>query len=299
MSCAGFSAPSWSGQGAQVEKGLRQTANTCISNRHSCRLETDDPTRIVVPSDQRKPRELSSLHASACISNRHPGRLETPINPCPPITSLFLIVTNIRGLPVSTASRAWGISQGRGIISNRHSCRLETRVNPCPPITSLFLIVTRNGVNLLAFSSSFQNASPRLLRRLDVLIHTKQVRGIVPLLDFGQTVVILAVRRPDAIFALFHHEVDVCAAGRVGMKRAPILFGPRADFFLVRGVRIDPHDHGVAQFLTRLAALLMGYRCIVDCIDGNFAACFRCCAMASSESVRTKSAFQYHCRPGG
>src|SRR6202023_1331341 len=80
--------------------------------------------------------------------------------------------------------------------------------------------------------------------RLDVLIYAEQVRRIETLLDLRQTVVIFAVSRPDAIFALFHHEVDVRPAGGIWMKRAPILLRPGGDFFLVRGVRIDADNHG-------------------------------------------------------
>src|ERR1700684_2322469 len=79
--------------------------------------------------------------------------------------------------------------------------------------------------------------------RLDVLIYAEQVAGIVPLLDLSQTVVILTVGRPDPILALLHHEVDVGAAGGIGMKRVPILPRPDGDFFLVRGVGIDPDNY--------------------------------------------------------
>src|SRR5579862_9227792 len=82
-----------------------------------------------------------------------------------------------------------------------------------------------------------------LLLRLDVLVYAEQIRRIVALLDLRQTIVILAVRRPDAILALFHHEVDVRAAGRVWMKSTPILLCPAGNFFVVRGVRIDPDYH--------------------------------------------------------
>jgi hypothetical protein len=88
---------------------LPAVAGHRISNRHSCRLETDDPSRIVVPSDQREPRDLSPLLLSRRRSNRHSCRLETTLNPCVSMSPPFLIVTNTRGLPVSTASRAWGI----------------------------------------------------------------------------------------------------------------------------------------------------------------------------------------------
>ena len=87
--------------------GRVRGAEGCISNRHSCRLETDDPSRIkrgrpgrpargawgIIPSDQREPRDLSPLRVSRRRSNRHPCRLETIVNPFPPAATLFLIVT--------------------------------------------------------------------------------------------------------------------------------------------------------------------------------------------------------------
>ena len=65
----------------------------CISNRHPCQLETDDPSRIVVPSDQREPRDLSPLLASRRRSNRHSCRLETTLTPCASTSPPLLIVT--------------------------------------------------------------------------------------------------------------------------------------------------------------------------------------------------------------
>src|ERR1700721_2804734 len=79
--------------------------------------------------------------------------------------------------------------------------------------------------------------------QLDVLIYPEQVRRVVAFLDLRQTWIILAVGRANAIFALFHHKVDVRATGRVRVQRAPIFLRPRGNFIFVRGVRIDSHNY--------------------------------------------------------
>ena len=72
---------------------------------------------------------------------------------------------------------------------------------------------------LLLRSSTYEEleARGRLSFWLNVLIYAEQVRRIVALLDLCQAVVILGVCRSDASFALLHHEVDICATGRVRM----------------------------------------------------------------------------------
>src|SRR5215472_7021124 len=51
-----------------------------------------------------------------------------------------------------------------------------------------------------------------LLLRLDILVHTEEIRRIVFLLDPRQLLVILPVLRLDTPLALFHHEIHVRAA---------------------------------------------------------------------------------------
>src|SRR5215469_13614085 len=85
-----------------------------------------------------------------------------------------------------------------------------------------------------------QGASPRaalagipgraaLPRGLDVLVDVERVIGVITSLDPGQPVIVAAVGRPDPVLALAHHEVDVAAAGRVGMQRLPVVGGPPRD----------------------------------------------------------------------
>jgi len=158
MCRADFSAPSWSGQGAQVEQRLHG-------------------------------RPIAS------ISNRHPCRLETTLSPCASIAPPLLIVTNIGGLPVSPVRGAWGIKRLPVSPAYRAPESTASRAREMSRAWGIRQNLSAFSSHFSASQSSFQNAPPRLLPRLDVLIHAKQVRGIVPLLDLGQTVVILAVRR--------------------------------------------------------------------------------------------------------
>jgi len=45
----------------------------------------------------------------------------------------------------------------------------------------------------------------------------KRFSGVVFLLDLGQPLVVVAIARLDPFLALVHHEVDVGAAGRLGL----------------------------------------------------------------------------------
>src|SRR5438105_10404431 len=78
---------------------------------------------------------------------------------------------------------------------------------------------------------------------LDVLIHAKEIGGIVLALDGRQALVIVPVARFDALLALFHHEIHVRAARRIGMHILPVLPGPVDDEVFVRRIGIDSHDH--------------------------------------------------------
>src|SRR5690242_3908951 len=64
--------------------------------------------------------------------------------------------------------------------------------------------------------------------RLDVLVYVEDVVWVIARLDLRQPVVVAAVGRADAILTLVHHEVDVRAAGRVGMGRVPVVDAPLA-----------------------------------------------------------------------
>jgi len=79
------------------------------------------------------------------------------------------------------------------------------------------------------------------------------------------------------------------APPRIRVQRFPISARPRGNLLLVRRVRVHADDHrrplGVAvgprraEFFTRLAAPSIGYKCMVECIVGNLAACSTCSAM--------------------
>ena len=70
--------------------------------------------------------------------------------------------------------------------------------------------VTRRGsFGVMSFSPK---RSERLFRRQDVLIDAEEVRRIVLTFDSREAIVVLAVRRADAILPFVHHEIDVRAA---------------------------------------------------------------------------------------
>src|SRR6202022_626185 len=73
----------------------------------------------------------------------------------------------------------------------------------------------------------------------DVLIDAEQIFGVVRPLDGGQSIVVVAVARPDALLALIHHHVHVRAAGGVGVKRLVVIDAPAPNRTGVRRVRID------------------------------------------------------------
>src|SRR5205085_9882637 len=71
----------------------------------------------------------------------------------------------------------------------------------------------------------------------------KEIRWVVFGFDLGEALVIAAVSGFHSVFAFIHHEVDVSAAGRVGMKRVEVLLRPLSYFFLIRRVGIDTDHH--------------------------------------------------------
>jgi hypothetical protein len=79
--------------------------------------------------------------------------------------------------------------------------------------------------------------------RLDVLIHTEEIGWIVLALDGRQALIVVPVAGFDALLALFHHEIYVRAARRMGMQIVPVLSGPVHDAVLIGRVGIDSHNH--------------------------------------------------------
>src|SRR5262249_7318240 len=72
----------------------------------------------------------------------------------------------------------------------------------------------------------------------------EEVLRIVLRLDEGQPLIIIAVRRANAIFAFsFHHEVYVRAAGAVRMQVLPVAFGPSGYTILVGRIWVHTDDH--------------------------------------------------------
>ena len=56
------------------------------------------------------------------------------------------------------------------------------------------------------------------LARLNVLIHAKEIIGVVFIFDSNQSLVVITIGRFHAIFSFVsHQEVYLCSASRVGM----------------------------------------------------------------------------------
>src|ERR1017187_5103654 len=82
-----------------------------------------------------------------------------------------------------------------------------------------------------------------LCYRADILVHVEEVAGVVLRLDGGKAMVVAAVGGADAVFSLFHHEVDIGAAGAVGMQRVVVVPGPAGDERAVGLVWVHADDH--------------------------------------------------------
>ena len=73
------------------------------------------------------------------------------------------------------------------------------------------------------------------------LVQAEEVLRVVLLLDLRQTVIIFAICRANAVFAFFHHEVDVCAARRIRMQVLPIVPRPLRNLIFTGRTGIDTH----------------------------------------------------------
>src|SRR5215831_5170444 len=86
--------------------------------------------------------------------------------------------------------------------------------------------------------------APLQLLRLNVLVHTEEIIGIVLLFDRHQSLVIAAVGFLDAFLSFVaHQEVYVGAARGIRMHSIIKIFRPRNNFLVVRGIRINPDNH--------------------------------------------------------
>src|SRR5690349_6751168 len=79
-------------------------------------------------------------------------------------------------------------------------------------------------------------------RGMNVLVDVEDVVWVVLRLDTRQAVVVVAVGGADAFLSFLHHEVDVCAAGGVGMGRVPVADAPVAHCAGVGWVGVDAED---------------------------------------------------------
>ena len=71
------------------------------------------------------------------ISNRHPCRLETTLSPCASMKLPLLIVTNIRGLPVSPVRGAWGIRLNLSVFPSYHGSPVTDHWSPIRVISNV------------------------------------------------------------------------------------------------------------------------------------------------------------------
>ena len=93
------------------------------------------------------------------------------------------------------------------------------------------------------------------------------------------------------------------------MERVLIALGPGNSLVVVSRIGINAdHDLGPGCIAIIPGRFVLAdapgraidwIRCMVECIDGSALANLMCSAIASSLSFITKSARQYHCKPGG
>src|SRR6266516_2346030 len=154
----------------------------------------------------------------------------------------------------TTATRCipgvWGVlaSNCCGLITRTRCSLAASCLSLLTCCLLLFLLSQRNWVaaskKLALPCSPVDSPVAALCGGLDVLIHAKEIGGIVLALDGRQALVVVPIARFDALLSLlFHHEIHVGAARRVGMHIVPVLPGPVDDEVLVRRVRIDSPDH--------------------------------------------------------
>src|SRR6266851_5268652 len=160
--------------------------------------------------------------------------------PCEPANCLETAVT--RCIP-----GVWGV-----LASN--CCGLITRTL-CSIAASCLSLLTCCLLLYLCFAQATGTGQRQLLAGcpapvaalcggLDVLIHAKEIGGIVLALDGHQALVVVSIGGFDALLTLlFHHEIHIRAACRVRMHILPVLPGPVDDEVPVCRVGIDSHNH--------------------------------------------------------
>src|SRR5215831_9216871 len=125
------------------------------------------------------------------------------------------------------------------------------------------------GPSLLPVASTSSHLVRRTSRcRLDVLVHAEEICGVVLLLNAGETTVIVAESGLNPILALVHHEVDVSAAGGIGMQGLPIFLAPGRDLLRVSRVGVHAHDDLGEQGLAETVARLVAAHALRRTVDG-------------------------------
>src|SRR6266851_673725 len=143
--------------------------------------------------------------------------------PCEPANCLETAVT--RCIP-----GVWGV-----LASN--CCGLITRTL-CSIAASCLSLLTCCLLLYLCFAQATGTGQRQLLAGcpapvaalcggLDVLIHAKEIGGIVLALDGHQALVVVSIGGFDALLTLlFHHEIHIRAACRIRVYILPVLPGP-------------------------------------------------------------------------
>src|SRR6266702_2586007 len=98
---------------------------------------------------------------------------------------------------------------------------------------------------------------------VNVLIHAKEIIGIIFLFDRDQPVVIAAVGFLHAFLAFVaHQKVYIRAARGKRMHRIVIALCPRNDFLLIRRVRINADDDlGPHRIAIIPCSIIFSYAC--------------------------------------
>src|SRR5262249_16015847 len=122
---------------------------------------------------------------------------------------------------------------------------------PCGPTRSRKLIALQTHRALaipsimefaVAIGTSEKCQSPSFCW-FDVLIHSKQIRWVISLFDLRKSIIVFAIRSPNAIVSFLHHEVNVSPPRGMGMQGVPVVLCPCGDFFFIRRIGINADHH--------------------------------------------------------
>jgi hypothetical protein len=139
--------------------------------------------------------------------------------------------------------------------------------------------------------------------RSEIMIHTKDVPGVVLPLNPLQTSVIAAIGGRDAFRLRVREEIAVRPPGGICMHGFPGLPGPALDGLEVPATGSTPaiasaqsafrNGNAVSDTALRWTSPLIGYRCIVEMAVGSLDPCFECARIASVLRTSKTSVFSH------